>query len=51
MESTTMQQSSDPVVTGRTMRYRPMNLLRWLIWSVTAVLMLVMPLIFSGGFA
>ena len=51
MESTTMQQSSDPVVTGRTMRYRPMNLLRWLIWGVTVVLMLVMPLIFSGGFA
>jgi branched-chain amino acid transport system permease protein len=51
MESTTMQQSSEPVVTGRTMRYRPLNLLRWLIWSTTVVLMLVMPLIFSGGFA
>ena len=51
MESTTMQQSSEPVVTGRTMRYRPLNLARWLIWSTTVVLMLVMPLIFSGGFA
>jgi len=51
MESTTMQQSSEPVVTGRTMRYRPLNLARWLIWGTTIVLMLVMPLIFSGGFA
>jgi len=51
MESTTMQQSSEPVVTGRTMRYRPLNLLRWLIWSTMVVLMLVMPLIFTGGFA
>jgi len=33
------------------MRYRPLNLARWLIWSATVVLMLVMPLIFSGGFA
>ncbi|WP_061957765.1 branched-chain amino acid ABC transporter permease [Cupriavidus pauculus] len=51
MESTTMQQSPQPVVTGRTMRYRPMNLARWIIWSATALVMLVMPLIFTGGFA
>ena len=51
MKSTTMQQSPEPVVTGRTLRYRPLNLARWLIWSTTAVLMLVMPLIFTGGFA
>lgn len=51
MESTTMQQSSQPVVTGRTLRYRPLNLARWIIWTTTALLMLVMPLAFSGGFA
>lgn len=51
MESTTMQQGSQQVVTGRTMRYRPLNLARWLIWSATALIMLVMPLIFTGGFA
>ncbi|WP_066738064.1 branched-chain amino acid ABC transporter permease [Cupriavidus sp. D384] len=51
MESTTMQQSSRPVVTGRTLRYRPLNLARWIIWTTTALLMLVMPLAFSGGFA
>jgi len=51
MESTTMQQSPQPVVTGRTMRYQPMNLARWIIWSATALVMLVMPLIFTGGFA
>nr|WP_315596529.1 branched-chain amino acid ABC transporter permease [uncultured Cupriavidus sp.] len=51
MESTTMQQSSGPVVTGRTLRYSPLNLARWIIWSTTALLMLVMPMIFTGGFA
>ncbi|WP_343656385.1 branched-chain amino acid ABC transporter permease [Cupriavidus sp.] len=51
MESTTMQQSSNPVVTGRTLRYRPLNLARWVIWTTTALLMLVMPLAFTGGFA
>ncbi|RZT42244.1 branched-chain amino acid ABC transporter permease [Cupriavidus agavae] len=51
METTTMQQSSRPVVTGRTLRYRPLNLARWVIWSLTALLMIAMPLIFTGGFA
>ncbi|PLP97028.1 branched-chain amino acid ABC transporter permease [Cupriavidus pauculus] len=51
MESTTMEQSSQPVVTGRTLRYRPLNLARWIIWTTTALLMLVMPLAFTGGFA
>ncbi|SDO92987.1 amino acid/amide ABC transporter membrane protein 2, HAAT family [Ralstonia sp. 25mfcol4.1] len=46
-----MQQSSNPVVTGRTLRYRPLNLARWVIWTTTALLMLVMPLAFTGGFA
>ncbi|MGT2508546.1 branched-chain amino acid ABC transporter permease [Cupriavidus basilensis] len=48
---TTMQQRREAVVTGRTMRYRPLNLARWIIWGLTAFLMLVMPLFFSGGFA
>lgn len=51
MESTTMQQSSQPVVTGRTLRYRPLNLARWIIWSLTALVMLTVPLMFTGGFA
>lgn len=50
MEST-MQRTQDTAGNGRTMRYRPMNLGRWLIWGATALLMLVLPLIFTGGFA
>ncbi len=46
-----MEQRREPVITGRTLRYRPMNLARWLIWGATVLLMLVMPLVFSGGFA
>ncbi len=38
-------------MTGRTLRYRPLNLARWLIWSLTVLVMLVLPLIFTGGFA
>jgi len=51
MESTTMQQHPDAVVTGRTLRYRPLNLARWILWGATALLMLVAPLVFTGGFA
>ncbi|NSX04753.1 branched-chain amino acid ABC transporter permease [Cupriavidus gilardii] len=50
MEST-MQRTQDTAMNGRTMRYRPLNLGRWLIWGATALLMLVLPLIFTGGFA
>ncbi|WP_064573491.1 branched-chain amino acid ABC transporter permease [Cupriavidus gilardii] len=50
MEST-MQRTQDTTVTGRTMRYRPLNLGRWVLWGTTALLMLVLPLIFTGGFA
>ena len=46
-----MQQPREPVVTGRTLRYRPLNLARWLIWSLTILIMLVLPLVFTGGFA
>ncbi|WP_439671608.1 ABC-type branched-chain amino acid transport system, permease component [Cupriavidus necator] len=46
-----MQQPREPVVTGRTLRYRPLNLARWIIWSLTVLVMLVLPLIFTGGFA
>lgn len=51
MESTTMKSSPGAVVTGRTLRYRPLNLARWIIWGTTALLMLVLPLVFKGGFA
>ncbi|MFS8975190.1 branched-chain amino acid ABC transporter permease [Cupriavidus necator] len=46
-----MQQRREPVVTGRTLRYRPLNLARWLIWGMTVLIMLVLPLVFTGGFA
>ncbi|QET01480.1 branched-chain amino acid ABC transporter permease [Cupriavidus pauculus] len=38
-------------MTGTTMHYRPLNLARWLIWGLTALVMLVLPLLFPGGFA
>ncbi len=50
MEST-MQRTQDTALNGRTMRYRPLNLGRYLLWGTTALLMLVLPLIFTGGFA
>jgi branched-chain amino acid transport system permease protein len=33
------------------LRYRPLNLARWLIWGLTALIMAVMPLLFTQGFA
>src|SRR3954463_120451 len=33
------------------MRYRPINLGRWLLWGAVAALMAVLPLMFSQGFA
>jgi branched-chain amino acid transport system permease protein len=33
------------------MNYQPLNLARWIIWSATALVMLVLPLIFTQGFA
>jgi branched-chain amino acid transport system permease protein len=32
-------------------RYQPLNLTRWILWGATAVLMAVLPLIFTQGFA
>ncbi|AQW31186.1 branched-chain amino acid ABC transporter permease [Ralstonia syzygii subsp. celebesensis] len=36
---------------ARTMRFRPLNLARWLIWGTTALVMIVLPLIWPRGFA
>ncbi|MHA6885787.1 branched-chain amino acid ABC transporter permease [Ralstonia pseudosolanacearum] len=36
---------------ARTMRFKPLNLARWLIWGTTALVMLVLPLIWQQGFA
>jgi len=47
----TMQSRQMPVVTGRTMHYKPLNLVRWVVWGLTVLLMAVLPLIFNGGFA
>jgi branched-chain amino acid transport system permease protein len=33
------------------MRYQPINLARWILWGATAVLMAVLPLVFTQGFA
>ena len=33
------------------LRYRPLNLGRWVIWGATLLLFLVLPLIFKGGFS
>jgi branched-chain amino acid transport system permease protein len=38
-------------VTPAPLVYRPLNLGRWVIWGVTAFVFVVMPLIFSKGFA
>jgi len=37
--------------TTSTLRYRPLNLARWLIWGLTVLVMVVLPLIFTQGFA
>jgi branched-chain amino acid transport system permease protein len=33
------------------LRYQPLNLTRWILWSATAVFMAVLPLVFTQGFA
>lgn len=33
------------------LRYRPLNLARWLVWGLTALVMAVLPLLFTQGFA
>jgi branched-chain amino acid transport system permease protein len=33
------------------MRYEPLNLVRWIVWSATAILMAILPLVFTQGFA
>jgi branched-chain amino acid transport system permease protein len=38
-------------VTGRRVRFEPMNVGRWAVWSLTALLFAVAPLVFTSGFA
>jgi branched-chain amino acid transport system permease protein len=38
-------------LTARAMRYQPINLGRWIVWGATALLMIVLPLLFTQGFA
>ena len=33
------------------MKYQPLNLARWVIWGFTMLLMIVLPLVFTSGFA
>ena len=43
--------SSTTTATTSTMRFAPLNLGRWLVWSVFVVLLVVAPLIFNKGAA
>ncbi len=36
---------------ARTMKFKPVNLARWLLWGSTALVMIVLPLIWPQGFA
>jgi branched-chain amino acid transport system permease protein len=36
---------------GRMLTYRPLNLSRWIIWGFTVLLMALLPLVFTQGFA
>jgi len=36
---------------GRTIRFAPINVGRWFVWGATALLLAVLPLLFSSGFA
>jgi branched-chain amino acid transport system permease protein len=36
---------------SKRLRYRPLNLARWLIWGLTALVMAVLPQLFTQGFA
>lgn len=36
---------------ARTMKFKPVNLARWLVWGLTALVMIVLPLIWPQGFA
>ncbi|WP_247423663.1 branched-chain amino acid ABC transporter permease [Ralstonia pseudosolanacearum] len=52
MERVMSQQQALPANDrARTMRFKPLNLARWLIWGTTALVMLVLPLIWQQGFA
>jgi len=42
---------SSSVQSGRLVRFQPLNVGRWLVWGLTAVLFAVIPLIFRSGFA
>ncbi len=52
MERVMSQQRTRPVGDrARTLKFRPFNLARWLIWGSTALVMIVLPLIWPQGFA
>jgi branched-chain amino acid transport system permease protein len=42
---------SATVQAGRTVRFAPINVGRWFVWSLTAIVFLVAPLVFRSGFA
>jgi branched-chain amino acid transport system permease protein len=43
--------ASSQHMSGPALRYRPINLGRWTVWGVAAVLFVCMPLIFQSGYA
>ncbi|RPH41609.1 MAG: branched-chain amino acid ABC transporter permease, partial [Burkholderiales bacterium] len=46
-----MSTTSSPVRAGRVLRFQPLNIGRWLVWGLTAILFAVIPMIFKSGFA
>src|SRR5690606_7761874 len=42
---------ASPAGAGRTVRFAPYNVGRWLVWGLTALLFAVLPLVYSSGFA
>jgi branched-chain amino acid transport system permease protein len=43
--------STSPLPTGRTIRFAPINVGRWFVWGATALLFVVLPMVFTSGFA
>lgn len=52
VNSTAAGAAAPPAATGgRTIRFRPVALGAWIVWSLAAVALIVPPLVFSSGFA
>src|SRR3712207_3849738 len=43
--------TSPPTAPAGVIRFQPLNLANWIVWGLTALLFLALPLIFRSGFA